>query len=65
MGLEKGIENGREHRKRYTNSKAFDYSCRNHGGCAWCEGNRLYKTRRKEEEFSRELEEYIKNSSYL
>lgn len=49
MGLEKAIEAGKEHRKPYRNSKAFDISCRNHKGCPWCEGNRLYRTRKEEE----------------
>ena len=42
MGLEKAIEHGKEHRKRYRGSKRFDWSCRNHNGCPWCEGNRMY-----------------------
>lgn len=28
-------------RKDYTGSKRFDKSCRNHGGCPWCESSRL------------------------
>lgn len=43
MGLEKAIASGKEHRKPYRNSKAFCMSCRNHGSCDWCKGNRLYK----------------------
>ena len=43
MGLEKAIEHGKEHRKPYRGSKAFDYSCRNHGDCPWCKENRLHK----------------------
>lgn len=49
----------------YTKSKAFDKTCRCHGGCPWCEGNRLIRTRK---EFNRTslrlaLEEKI-DSSY-
>lgn len=38
--LDKAIEHGKEKRKPYRHSARFDRSCRNHGGCAWCEGNR-------------------------
>lgn len=34
---------GKEHRKPYKGSKAIDKSCRNHGGCDWCLGNRKYR----------------------
>ena len=46
--LGKAIEHGKEHRKRYYGSKAFDRSCRNHGGCDYCEGNRKAANRRRE-----------------
>ena len=46
MGLEKAIAAGKEKRNPYRKSKAFDYSCRNHGGCPWCERNRNVKDRR-------------------
>lgn len=28
-------------KKKYTGSKRFDKSCRNHGGCPHCESSRL------------------------
>lgn len=43
MALDKAIKSGKEHRKKYYGSKAIDRSCRNHGGCPWCEENRQYK----------------------
>lgn len=43
MGLEKSIESGKEHRKPYKGSKAFDCTCRNHGSCEWCRSNRMHK----------------------
>ena len=47
MGLEKAIEHGKEYRKPYrykrNYAKSVDMSCRNHGDCNWCKGNRLYK----------------------
>lgn len=33
----------RTYKKPYRKSKVFDASCRNHGSCPWCKGNRLYK----------------------
>lgn len=42
----KAIEYGKEHRKPYKGSKAIDRSCRNHGGCDYCLGNRMYKYRK-------------------
>lgn len=43
MALDKAIQHGKEHRKPYTGGKAIDRTCRNHGGCLWCEENRKYK----------------------
>ena len=42
MSLDKAIKHGKEKRKAYS-----DRSCRNHGGCPWCEENRRYKFRDK------------------
>ena len=43
MSLDKAIKHGKEHRKPYRGAKAVDASCRNHGDCPWCKGNRLHK----------------------
>ena len=43
MSLDKAINSGKEHRKHYHGSKAFDTTCRNHGSCPWCQGNRKHK----------------------
>ena len=47
MSLDKAIEHGKERRKPYYGSKAFDYTCRNHGSCQWCVENRKHKFRDK------------------
>lgn len=47
MALDKAIEHGKEKRKPYHGSKAFDCTCRNHGSCKWCEENRKHKFRDK------------------
>lgn len=57
MGLEKAIKSGKEHRKPYRGSKRFDWSCRNHNGCPWCEGNRLHSSKCREMAAEEQLEE--------
>lgn len=47
MSLDKAIASGKEHRKQYKDSRAIDWSCRCHGGCDWCRGNRLYRYTKK------------------
>ena len=47
MSLDKAIKHGKEHRKPYTGSEVYFVSCRNHGGCPWCEENRKHKFRDK------------------
>ena len=51
MSFDKAIEHGKERRKPYRGSKAIDPSCRNHGGCLWCEENRKHKFRDKEKDY--------------
>lgn len=59
MSLDKAINHGKERRKPYKGSKCFDPTCRNHGGCGWCEENRKIKYIRKEQKLiSREKEFY-------
>lgn len=43
MSLDKAIKHGKEKRKPYRGAKAIACSCRNHGTCEWCKGNRLKK----------------------
>ncbi len=47
MTLNKAIEHRKEHREQYRKSKLFDSTCRNHGSCPWCYGNRTAKWRSK------------------
>ena len=65
MGLERAIEHGKEKRKLYRDSRAFDHSCRNHKGCPWCEGNRLHRDRREEERTKKELEQFKVGSQLI
>lgn len=49
MGLEQAIKHKKEKRKPYYDSRRFDATCRNHGSCPWCKGNRLHKKKQEEE----------------
>lgn len=35
-------------KSKYTGSRRFDRSCRNHGACGWCYSNRTHSNRRRE-----------------
>jgi hypothetical protein len=41
MSLEKAIKYNKEYRKQYRGAKSFACSCRNHGGCGYCNSNRM------------------------
>lgn len=59
MSLDKAIEHHKERRKQYTGCEAIDPSCRCHGGCDWCLGNRMYKYKKKQLQLKqKELEYY-------
>lgn len=57
MGFERAIEHGKTRRKPYRGGKAVDSSCRNHGGCPICEGNRLHHNRVREQSTKEQLKE--------
>lgn len=48
MSFDKSYPNRKDHRKSYRGSKRFDRSCRNHGSCGYCEGNRKYSSKHRE-----------------
>lgn len=58
MSLEKAIRYGKERRRVYRKSAAFDRSCRHHGSCPWCRANRLY-SRIKAETAARQQEDEL------
>ena len=41
---------------RCKDCKYGDPTCRNHGGCPWCEGNRKFKFRDKEKDYRGRLQ---------
>lgn len=64
MSLDKAIEHHKEKRKPYKGGKRFFKSCRNHGGCSWCEWNRMYQRRCKELSMKQDIKEY-KEGEYV
>ena len=44
MSLDKAINYGKERRRPYRKSKQYDKTCRNHGECPYCAGNRKHST---------------------
>lgn len=58
MSNDKAIKHGKEHRKPYRRAQAVAKFCRCNGGCPYCEGNRLYNSKRKEEMVEDKLKEY-------
>lgn len=48
MSLKKAITHKKEKRKEYRGSESHDKTCRPHGGCPWCEGNRMHAVRLQE-----------------
>lgn len=59
MSLDKAIKYGKEKRKPYRGSKEFDYSCRNHGSCPWCEKNRLFNNVKRKTIIEEQIKEYM------
>ncbi len=47
MSLDKAIKSGKEHRKPYRGSKAFDPSCRNNT-CGACLSNKTHKNNKRD-----------------
>lgn len=75
MGLEKSIKSGKEHREEYRGAKAVEPTCRNHGTCHWCEGNRTNKNKSADKQAAKEirlgevvsvkeLDSYLPNNEY-
>ena len=60
MALNKAIQYGKEYRKPYKGAKAVCKSCRNHGGCSWCEGNRINKEKSKDNLAKKDIRDFYK-----
>lgn len=55
MSFDKEYPNRKDWRKPYRGSKRFDRTCRCHGGCKYCEGNRTYTAKRDLEAAGQQL----------
>lgn len=64
MSLDKSIEHKKERRKPYYGSKAIDPTCRNHGSCEVCKGNRLHSTRKRQMIALSELDDSDEESDF-
>jgi hypothetical protein len=49
MPFDTHYPNRKDQRRPFRKSKAFDRSCRNHGGCPYCLGNRRHADARREQ----------------
>jgi hypothetical protein len=47
-------------RQPYSRSKRFDKSCRNHGGCPYCEESRLHSRWRSEMDAEEQVREFAR-----
>ena len=61
MSHDKAIAAGKEHRTPYRGGKAVALSCRNHGDCPCCLGNRLYSSIKRLESLKYADKEYKKS----
>ena len=64
MSLVKAIKAGKEKRKPYFGCKSFDSSCRPHGGCPWCEGNRFHSHKLRKMTADEKLNEWKAGIDY-
>ena len=61
MSLDKAIKYDKEKRKPYFGSKSCDSTCRNHGSCLFCTGNRLYQFKKEEGKAKNKIKEFYKD----
>jgi len=57
--LDRAIAHGKEHRKPCYGSGRADRTCRPHGACPYCRGNRLHATRKRELSAREQLERKV------
>jgi len=60
MSLDKAILHKKEHRKQYHDSRVIDMTCRSHGTCFWCQGNRFHKLNKQLLSAKEQIEELKK-----
>ena len=60
MSFDNEYKNRKDRRKRYYRSGRFDVSCRPHGSCPYCLGNRTHKHNKKELSAREQIKEFLK-----
>lgn len=60
MGFDKNYPNRKDRRKKYYDSRAAAGTCRSHGSCTWCLGNRLHKHKKKQNVLTEEDIKWLK-----
>ena len=65
MSLLKAIKHGKEKRKPHRGAQTFDYSCKCHGGCPWCESGRQYFDRKRRSAANQDLESWLKGKALV
>ena len=65
MAFDNHYPNRKDRRREYRKSKRFDRSCRNHGGCPYCEANRLYNSKVQQIKLDEDLKRYLRGEDDL
>lgn len=62
MSFDKNM--GKDWRKQFTGSKAFDPACRNHGACSYCSSNRTWFDKKYRQAAEQAIEDYYNDDYY-
>ena len=55
---------GKEHRQKFYGAKAIDSTCRNHGSCPYCSGNRQFKVTKQKQKAAARLNDWYDDDDY-
>jgi hypothetical protein len=61
MAFDNHYPNRKDWRKKFHKAKAVDRTCRNHGSCPYCLGNRTHKHNLRKLMADNELKDFLKN----
>lgn len=59
MSLDKSIDSGKEHRKKYYGAKSVSKQCRNHGACDYCRNGRLCSIHKKQQSMIDKIKDFL------
>lgn len=59
MAFDNYYPNRKDKRREYRGSRACDRTCRSHGCCGWCLGNRTAAERRRKEAADHSLADFV------